>query len=91
MFKKYQTTLFWLAIGAVILLSIGRFVVRAANDRPDLIINEFVATNATGLTDEEGDTSDWIELYNPGSTAVNLSGWALTAPKDLGDFGRMTE
>jgi len=44
----------------------------------DLIINEVVAANQTGLTDEDGDTSDWIEIYNRGNQPVNLSGWSLT-------------
>lgn len=43
-----------------------------------LLINEFVATNTSGLTDEEGDTADWIELYNPGRNALNLAGWSLS-------------
>lgn len=44
----------------------------------NLIINEFLAANGTGLTDENGDQEDWIELYNAGSAAVDLVGWALT-------------
>src|SRR6187401_2541796 len=41
-------------------------------------INEFMADNKTSLTDEEGLSSDWIELYNDGASPVNLAGWALT-------------
>lgn len=40
-------------------------------------INEFVASNDTGLVDEDGDHSDWIELHNTGGT-VDLGGWYLT-------------
>jgi hypothetical protein len=43
-----------------------------------VIINEFVASNATGLTDEDGSTSDWIEIYNNGGSSVGLSGWGLS-------------
>lgn len=43
-----------------------------------VVINEIVATNRTGLKDEDGDTSDWIELYNAGASPVNLAGWSLT-------------
>ncbi len=43
-----------------------------------VIINEFVASNNAGLEDEDGDTSDWIELYNAGDSPVDLAGWALT-------------
>lgn len=43
-----------------------------------MAITEFVASNQNGLLDENGDTSDWLELYNDGTAAVNLSGWSLT-------------
>jgi hypothetical protein len=48
------------------------------SDGSDLIINEFLAANGSGLTDEDGDHSDWIEIYNQGSQPVNLAGWSLT-------------
>jgi len=44
----------------------------------DVIISEFVGSNQTGLVDEDGDTSDWLELYNNGPVSVNLLGWSLT-------------
>ncbi len=43
-----------------------------------VIINEVMASNAVTLFDENGDASDWIELYNPGSESVNLSGFGLS-------------
>lgn len=49
----------------------------------DVIINEFVAGNLTGLADEDGERSDWIELYNRGTNAVNLVGWSLTDNANL--------
>lgn len=42
-----------------------------------LIINELVASNSSGLTDEGGAYPDWIELYNVGGEAVSLDGWYL--------------
>jgi hypothetical protein len=47
-----------------------------------IIINEVLVSNGTGLTDEDGDHSDWIEIYNAGTVAVNLSGWSLTDDPD---------
>ncbi len=47
-----------------------------------LVINEFVASNDIGLTDEDGDEQDWIELYNAGNTPVMLEGWSLTDKKN---------
>ena len=52
----------------------------AANALTNLVINEFLAGNAStnGLLDEDGLLESWIEIYNRGSTAVNLAGWSLT-------------
>jgi len=43
-----------------------------------VVLSEILAENDTGVHDEDGDTSDWIELYNGGSEVVNLGGWFLT-------------
>ena len=42
------------------------------------VITEFLAANRSGLQDEDGVTSDWIEIQNTGSDAGNLQGWFLT-------------
>ena len=42
------------------------------------IITEIVSRNATGVTDEDGDLSDWIEIYNPDTVQVNLTDYSLT-------------
>ena len=41
-------------------------------------ISEFMSSNTRSLADETGQFSDWIEIYNPGATTVNLDGWTLT-------------
>ena len=43
-----------------------------------LIISEFMADNEETLQDEDGDNSDWIEIYNSGTNTVDLAGWYLT-------------
>ena len=43
-----------------------------------LLISEIVADNAQGLQDDDGDRSDWIEIYNAGDTRASLDGWRLT-------------
>ena len=53
-----------------------------------IVISEFMAANASGLLDEDGDASDWLELFNAGTTSVNLAGWRLTDNPD--DFGKWT-
>lgn len=43
-----------------------------------VVINEIMASNSTGITDEDGDHEDWIELYNTGSDAIDLTGYWLS-------------
>ena len=41
-------------------------------------INELVSSNNTTFSDEDGDTPDWLELYNAGPAAVNLGGYGMS-------------
>ncbi len=50
-----------------------------------LEITEFMASNRTGLTDEDGDTEDWIELHNAGNEVVSLDGLYLTDNLEVPD------
>lgn len=50
----------------------------AAPVTTDLIISEFLASNSDGLTDADGQTSDWIEIYNGTATAKSTAGYFLT-------------
>lgn len=43
-----------------------------------LVISEFMADNETGLRDDDGSRSDWLEIYNPGPADIDLAGWSLT-------------
>jgi len=49
----------------------------------DLVITEFIASNQNGLLDEDGQAQDWIEIYNRGATAADLSGWSLSDDPDV--------
>ncbi len=42
------------------------------------IISGFLADNGDGIEDEDGDTPDWIELYNGTAAMVSVAGWSLT-------------
>lgn len=42
------------------------------------IISEFLASNQSGSTDETGASSDWIEIHNRNSFAIDLAGYHLT-------------
>lgn len=44
----------------------------------DVVINEFQADNVSTLPDEAGQFEDWVELHNPGSAEVDLTGHFLT-------------
>src|SRR5882724_8918163 len=51
------------------------------------ILTEFVALNNNGLQDENGDHSDWVEVFNPGSVDLNLNGYSLSDdPAALGKW-----
>jgi len=45
---------------------------------PTVRINELVAKNITGPTDETGTAEDWLELYNYGDQPVDLTGMYLS-------------
>jgi gliding motility-associated-like protein len=49
-----------------------------------VVINEFSCSNLNTVQDAFGENEDWVELYNSGATAVNLTGYFLTDdPSDL--------
>ena len=43
-----------------------------------VVINEFSCANRTTITDDFGEYEDWIELYNPGPGAADISGFFLS-------------
>jgi len=43
-----------------------------------VVISEFMASNDLTILDGNGDSSDWIELYNPTAAPISLDGWFLT-------------
>ncbi|HRI13080.1 MAG TPA: lamin tail domain-containing protein [Verrucomicrobiota bacterium] len=49
-------------------------------------LTEFLAANATGLRDEDGEASDWIELSNPNRFSLKVGDYFLTD-----DPGRLTK
>ena len=55
-----------------------------SGDVPDLLINEIMASNATTLLDPDGtdEYDDWIEIYNAGSTAVDMGGFYFSDSED---------
>ncbi len=50
-----------------------------------LVINEFMASNATTIADPAGGFADWLELYNPTTADVSLEGWTITDDRAIPD------
>lgn len=44
----------------------------------DVVINEVMSDNDGVLADQDGESSDWIELYNPAAAEADLTGYYLT-------------
>ena len=45
---------------------------------PAVLVNELMAANVGAVLDDTGAISDWIELWNAGEEAADLSGFSLT-------------
>lgn len=53
-----------------------------------VLINEFSASNISGITDEDGDHPDWIEIFNSSPQEINLLGYFLS--DDVSEPGKWT-
>ncbi len=68
-------------MGLAILMGLALLVTRMpvqADQNLSLQITEILASNDFGLEDEDGEHPDWIEIYNPTETSIQLEGWTLT-------------
>jgi len=54
----------------------------SAQPEAEVVISEFMASNGLTAQDEDGGSSDWIELYNPSNVNVDLTGWFLSNDED---------
>ena len=48
------------------------------NSIGQIVINEYSAANYNTLQDNYGEYEDWVELYNPTATDIDINGWTLT-------------
>jgi hypothetical protein len=48
------------------------------NSFSQVVINEISAANYSEIKGPDGEFKDWIELYNAGSTVVDLTGYSIT-------------
>jgi len=47
-----------------------------------VLLNEYLSANFDGIVDEDGDLSDWLEIFNGGAEGVNLLGYGLSDESD---------
>lgn len=52
----------------------------------DIVINEFMASNDTTQSDQDGEYDDWIEIYNNAASSIDISGYKLS--DDLNDLNQ---
>lgn len=69
-------------------LSLGLLSVAPISLPAGVVITEFLAENDGGLHDSDGETPDWIEIFNDSAYDVNLAGWHLT--DSVSDLSRWT-
>lgn len=49
-----------------------------SSSEKSLYINEVMSSNQSALTDEDGEYSDWIEIYNATDNEIDLAGYYLS-------------
>ncbi len=62
----------------VLLFGIVKCQNNSENQVSGVIINEFMADNGITVSGPDGNSPDWIELYNSGTETVDLAGMYLT-------------
>lgn len=61
-------------VGVIGLIRVTRQIKQAAHP----VISEINALNQSGLRDQDGELSDWIEIWNPTDESINLDGYCLS-------------
>jgi CotH kinase protein/Lamin Tail Domain/Chitobiase/beta-hexosaminidase C-terminal domain/Secretion system C-terminal sorting domain len=64
--KKFQKILFFL------------LVIVFSGHSQGVLINEFMSANFTTIADEDGEYSDWLELFNQSASSIDLQGFYLS-------------
>ncbi len=75
----------FIVIMAVLFLAVAALHMAAAEEAaPVIMISEIMASNDTVDTYQGVGHEDWIEVYNAGSSSVDLGGWGLSDNPDKG-------
>jgi Lamin Tail Domain len=75
---------FGLIAMTLIIVSAGIFFF-LKEEVPTLYINEFMANNSACCPDKDGEKDefdDWIEIYNPGTTPIDIGGMYFSQDKE---------
>lgn len=74
---------FGLIAFSIIVIAVG-IIFFMKEEVPILYINEFMANNSSCCPDQDGgkdEFDDWIEIYNPGTTAIDIGGMYFSQHK----------
>ena len=63
------------SFGSLFCAALLALLLSAAGAQADVVINEVMASTAIYV---DGQSYDWVELHNNGSTTVSLKGWYLS-------------
>ncbi|MDA0713636.1 MAG: lamin tail domain-containing protein, partial [Bacteroidetes bacterium] len=69
------------SVASGIFLGISLVLAIASNGQM-IRLNEVMLLNASTIYDEDGDSENWLEIYNSGPTSANLSGCGLSDDLD---------
>lgn len=79
--QNAATTIYTLTVGSPFGTDMATFEVKVVQPAKHPVISEFMADNNSTLADEDGQFSDWIEIFNPTVAPIDLSGYFLTDNK----------
>lgn len=76
--KTYQIIMF---LGLIIVTGVFAYIIyegSLSSTQKKIVINEVCNNNFTLVKDKNGNYSDYIELFNPGSEEISLEGYFLS-------------
>ena len=76
MFKRIEVL--QVKINLFIVIALILFPLAESTKPQQVYINELMSSNGFTIPDEDGDYSDWIEIFNQEDSVVNLSGYGLS-------------
>lgn len=77
----FQCKTGWAVIGCLLLATVSVYVVKD-NVEHRLVINEVCSHNNRTMADENGEYSDYVELYNPSRQNILLEGFRISDSPD---------